>query len=140
MTPLKLVCPTPALARPWRDDISKCLASASLLSGQARLHYRIVAFCAHEVAFLVLLASFSCLGHHENPRRDPVGPVRRRHRTPLTKLSSLRWEATISKCGSLAELQQAVKSNGSSSPCLSGCRSLCWKVCRTDLSWETLRY
>lgn len=30
--------------------------------------------------------------------------------------------------GSLAELQNAVKFNGDSSPCVTGLRSVCWKV------------
>ncbi|KAG8416724.1 hypothetical protein J3458_007287 [Metarhizium acridum] len=40
----------------------------------------------------------------------------------------LRWETTQSHSTSLEELQRAVKNNGSSSPCLSGCRSVCWKI------------
>ncbi|KAM4054704.1 rab-GTPase-TBC domain-containing protein [Hirsutella rhossiliensis] len=36
-----------------------------------------------------------------------------------------RWQAT-SDC--VADLRRAVKDNGPSSPCLSGCRSVCWKT------------
>ncbi|PHH87016.1 hypothetical protein CDD83_9421 [Cordyceps sp. RAO-2017] len=38
-----------------------------------------------------------------------------------------RWQAT-SECGlSVADLQRAVRNDGPSSPCRSGCRSVCWK-------------
>ena len=33
---------------------------------------------------------------------------------------------------SRAELEKAVKYNGDSSPCLTGLRSVCWKVSGTD--------
>ncbi|KAK2594117.1 hypothetical protein QQS21_008172 [Conoideocrella luteorostrata] len=39
-----------------------------------------------------------------------------------------RWRTTQDHCASLDELRRAVKYNGSSSPCLSGCRSVCWKI------------
>ncbi|GAB0132632.1 hypothetical protein EsDP_00001061 [Epichloe bromicola] len=39
-----------------------------------------------------------------------------------------RWQTTQKHSTSLDELRRAVKHNGSSSPCLSGCRSVCWKV------------
>ncbi|OAA67743.1 TBC domain-containing protein [Akanthomyces lecanii RCEF 1005] len=42
--------------------------------------------------------------------------------------TQVRWEATRKHCTSVADLQRAVKSNGPSSPCLSGCRSVCWKT------------
>ncbi|KAF4581880.1 TBC1 domain family member 5 [Ophiocordyceps camponoti-floridani] len=39
-----------------------------------------------------------------------------------------RWKATV-ECGdSLADLQGAVRNNGPASPCLIGCRSVCWKT------------
>lgn len=38
-----------------------------------------------------------------------------------------RWQDTV-KHSSLADLQRAVKFNGPSSPCISGCRSICWKT------------
>ncbi|KAH7162581.1 rab-GTPase-TBC domain-containing protein [Dactylonectria estremocensis] len=39
-----------------------------------------------------------------------------------------RWRETQAQGAHLTDLQHAVKYNGSSSPCLSGCRSLCWKM------------
>ncbi|KAL7822458.1 RabGAP/TBC [Trichoderma gracile] len=39
-----------------------------------------------------------------------------------------RWEATQTHCASLDDLRNAVRHNGPSSPCLSGSRSVCWKV------------
>ncbi|KAK3692381.1 rab-GTPase-TBC domain-containing protein [Podospora appendiculata] len=45
--------------------------------------------------------------------------------------AKLRWEDTVKQTPTLAQLQQAVKSNmpdGLDSPCVSGCRSVCWKV------------
>ncbi|KAK8125356.1 uncharacterized protein PG998_001115 [Apiospora kogelbergensis] len=41
--------------------------------------------------------------------------------------STERWQDTV-KHSSLADLQRAVKFNGPSSPCISGCRSICWKT------------
>ncbi|KAI1821337.1 rab-GTPase-TBC domain-containing protein [Xylaria intraflava] len=45
----------------------------------------------------------------------------------LTDASS-RWQETLKHSSSLAELQRAVKNNGPDSPCISGCRSVCWKA------------
>lgn len=45
-----------------------------------------------------------------------------------TDMDRVRWEATRKHCTSVADLQRAVRGNGPSSPCLSGCRSVCWKV------------
>ncbi|KAI2639719.1 RabGAP/TBC [Hypomontagnella submonticulosa] len=42
--------------------------------------------------------------------------------------STTRWEETLKHSASLADLQRAVKDNSSDSPCISGCRSICWKV------------
>ncbi|OTA95789.1 hypothetical protein M434DRAFT_393431 [Hypoxylon sp. CO27-5] len=42
--------------------------------------------------------------------------------------STTRWQETLKYSTSLADLQQAVKDNGPSSPCISGCRSICWKI------------
>ncbi|KAK5990209.1 TBC1 domain family member 5 [Cladobotryum mycophilum] len=39
-----------------------------------------------------------------------------------------RWQATQNYSASVADLQRAVRYNGPSSPCLSGCRSVCWKI------------
>ncbi|KAK7970441.1 hypothetical protein PG996_001130 [Apiospora saccharicola] len=41
--------------------------------------------------------------------------------------STDRWQETV-KHSSLADLQRAVKFNGPNSPCISGCRSICWKT------------
>ncbi|KAH9898895.1 RabGAP/TBC [Xylariomycetidae sp. FL2044] len=42
--------------------------------------------------------------------------------------SIARWQETLKHSASLADLQQAVKRNGAASPCVSGCRSICWKA------------
>ena len=39
-----------------------------------------------------------------------------------------RWRATQTHSSTLNDLRRAVKDNGSSSPCVSGLRSVCWKV------------
>ncbi|KAI1096319.1 RabGAP/TBC [Rostrohypoxylon terebratum] len=39
-----------------------------------------------------------------------------------------RWQETLKYSTSLRDLQQAVKDNGPNSPCISGCRSVCWKA------------
>ncbi|KAL7923875.1 rab-GTPase-TBC domain-containing protein [Trichoderma austrokoningii] len=56
-----------------------------------------------------------------------------------------RWQATQKHCTSIDDLQNAVRHNGPSSPCLSGNRSVCWKVFLlskdgddTELSWSRL--
>ncbi|KAK1245127.1 hypothetical protein MKX08_004756 [Trichoderma sp. CBMAI-0020] len=56
-----------------------------------------------------------------------------------------RWQATQTHCSSVEDLQNAVRHNGPSSPCLSGNRSVCWKVFllskdgdATELSWSRL--
>ncbi|KAM0463765.1 hypothetical protein ACHAO4_000488 [Trichoderma viride] len=41
-----------------------------------------------------------------------------------------RWQATQTHCSSVEDLQNAVRHNGPSSPCLSGNRSVCWKLLR----------
>jgi TBC1 domain family member 5 len=46
---------------------------------------------------------------------------------PLTE-SKLRWDETLKASASFADLQRAVKFNGPNSPCVAGCRSVCWKV------------
>ncbi|KAG5951030.1 hypothetical protein E4U53_003907 [Claviceps sorghi] len=48
-----------------------------------------------------------------------------------------RWQTTQKHSASLDELQHAVRYNGSSSPCLSGCRSVCWKVRAKQKSHES---
>ncbi|KAI1464665.1 RabGAP/TBC [Daldinia caldariorum] len=42
--------------------------------------------------------------------------------------STTRWQETLKHSTSLAGLQRAVRDNGPSSPCISGCRSICWKI------------
>ncbi|KAI0024792.1 RabGAP/TBC [Xylariomycetidae sp. FL0641] len=42
--------------------------------------------------------------------------------------ATTRWQETLKHSSSLAELQQAVKNNGADSPCIVGCRSVCWKA------------
>ncbi|KAK3357498.1 rab-GTPase-TBC domain-containing protein [Lasiosphaeria hispida] len=42
--------------------------------------------------------------------------------------TKLRWEETLQHGPSIANLQRAVKFNGPASPCLAGCRSVCWRA------------
>ncbi|CAN8097054.1 unnamed protein product [Discula destructiva] len=42
--------------------------------------------------------------------------------------SKTRWEETLKQSTSFPDLQRAVKFNGPSSPCVAGCRSVCWKA------------
>ncbi|KAI1393709.1 RabGAP/TBC [Hypoxylon trugodes] len=42
--------------------------------------------------------------------------------------STTRWQETLKYSASLADLQQAIKNKGPNSPCISGCRSICWKA------------
>ncbi|KAI0887274.1 RabGAP/TBC [Annulohypoxylon maeteangense] len=42
--------------------------------------------------------------------------------------ATIRWQETLKYSTSLTDLQRAVKDNGPSSPCISGCRSICWKA------------
>ncbi|KAF7563804.1 hypothetical protein G7046_g309 [Stylonectria norvegica] len=56
-----------------------------------------------------------------------------------------RWKETQIQAGTLAELQKAVRYNGPSSPCLTGCRSVCWKTFllsreSTETSWSQFLY
>ncbi|KAK1768622.1 RabGAP/TBC [Phialemonium atrogriseum] len=46
---------------------------------------------------------------------------------PLSETKS-RWEETLKHSSSFVSLQRAIKFNGLESPCLSGCRSVCWKT------------
>ncbi|ODA82773.1 hypothetical protein RJ55_01282 [Drechmeria coniospora] len=51
-----------------------------------------------------------------------------------------RWDATNKSGSSVADLRRAVEENGPLSPCLSGCRSICWKAFllsreAPDVSW-----
>ncbi|KAI0527781.1 rab-GTPase-TBC domain-containing protein [Xylaria bambusicola] len=55
--------------------------------------------------------------------------------------ASARWQETLKHSSSLADLQRAVKHNASDSPCIVGCRSVCWKAfllnqtTLTDSNW-----
>lgn len=42
--------------------------------------------------------------------------------------SKTRWDETLKQSSSFPDLQRAVKFNGPASPCVSGCRSVCWKA------------
>ncbi|KAI1502734.1 rab-GTPase-TBC domain-containing protein [Biscogniauxia marginata] len=42
--------------------------------------------------------------------------------------ATARWQETLKHSSSLAHLQRAVKEDGPASPCISGCRSICWKA------------
>ncbi|KAI0542298.1 rab-GTPase-TBC domain-containing protein [Xylaria digitata] len=42
--------------------------------------------------------------------------------------ASSRWQETLKHSSSLADLRRAVKDNGPDSPCIAGCRSVCWKA------------
>jgi TBC1 domain family protein 5 len=39
-----------------------------------------------------------------------------------------RWHETLKHSSSFVDLQRAVKFNGPTSPCVAGCRSVCWKA------------
>ncbi|KAI1417575.1 RabGAP/TBC [Hypoxylon sp. FL1857] len=54
--------------------------------------------------------------------------------------STTRWLETLKHSASLADLQQAVKDNGPSSPCISGCRSICWKIFLLNQSTDTANW
>ncbi|KAI0480846.1 RabGAP/TBC [Xylariaceae sp. FL0804] len=42
--------------------------------------------------------------------------------------ATIRWQETLEHSSSLGDLQQAVAHNGPASPCVAGCRSVCWKA------------
>ncbi|KAI0840447.1 RabGAP/TBC [Hypoxylon sp. FL0890] len=54
--------------------------------------------------------------------------------------STTRWQETLKHSASLADLQQAVRENGPNSPCISGCRSICWKIFLLDQSTDTTNW
>ncbi|CAM1505525.1 Fc.00g111620.m01.CDS01 [Cosmosporella sp. VM-42] len=63
---------------------------------------------------------------------------------PLEETLS-RWQDTQAHAANLADLQRAVRYNGPTSPCISGCRSLCWKTFllstpSSSLSWAQILY
>jgi TBC1 domain family member 5 len=58
-------------------------------------------------------------------------------------LNRARWAETLRHSDTFADLQRAVKSNGTESPCLAGLRSICWRVFvllreRDPASWLSL--
>ncbi|RYC61185.1 hypothetical protein CHU98_g5016 [Xylaria longipes] len=61
----------------------------------------------------------------EITRRHAISPTDRMR--SLADASS-RWQETLKHSSSLADLQRATRDNGSGSPCISGCRSVCWKA------------
>ncbi|KAI2630730.1 RabGAP/TBC [Hypoxylon sp. NC1633] len=54
--------------------------------------------------------------------------------------SNARWQETLKHGASLADLQRAVKDNGPNSPCISGCRSICWKAFLLNLTTDTANW
>ncbi|KAI0909811.1 rab-GTPase-TBC domain-containing protein [Ustulina deusta] len=51
--------------------------------------------------------------------------------------ASSRWQETLKHSSSLADLQRAVRDNGPDSPCIAGCRSVCWKAFLLDQTTHT---
>ncbi|KAJ4141121.1 hypothetical protein NW768_000328 [Fusarium equiseti] len=51
-----------------------------------------------------------------------------------------RWRETQSQGAHLGDLRRAVQYNGPSSPCISGCRSLCWKTFLLSTAAEGLSW
>ncbi|KAL6924813.1 hypothetical protein ACHAP8_000811 [Fusarium lateritium] len=51
-----------------------------------------------------------------------------------------RWRETQSQGAHLGDLRHAVRENGPSSPCVSGCRSLCWKTFLLSTAAEGLSW
>ena len=96
--------------------------------------------------FVSSILTFHRRPHHENPRRADVSRTHRGCLSPHISdiytdveahATRTRWRETQSHSANLAELRRAVRYNGPSSPCVSGCRSVCWKVSsRTNLSAE----
>ncbi|KAF4965030.1 hypothetical protein FSARC_7124 [Fusarium sarcochroum] len=53
---------------------------------------------------------------------------------------SSRWRETQAQGAHLGDLRRAVRYNGPSSPCISGCRSLCWKTFLLSTTAEGLSW
>ncbi|KAI1030880.1 hypothetical protein LB503_012310 [Fusarium chuoi] len=51
-----------------------------------------------------------------------------------------RWRETQSQGAHLGNLRRAVRYNGPASPCISGCRSLCWKTFLLSTAAEGLSW
>ncbi|KAL9571266.1 hypothetical protein ACKAV7_004604 [Fusarium commune] len=58
----------------------------------------------------------------------------------LASLRSSRWRETQSQGAHLGDLRRAVRYNGPASPCISGCRSLCWKTFLLSTAAEGLSW
>ncbi|KAF5592081.1 TBC1 domain protein [Fusarium subglutinans] len=58
----------------------------------------------------------------------------------LVPLRSSRWRETQSQGAHLGDLRRAVRYNGPESPCISGCRSLCWKTFLLSTAAEGLSW
>ncbi|KAI1143837.1 RabGAP/TBC [Hypoxylon sp. FL0543] len=54
--------------------------------------------------------------------------------------STTRWQETLKHSASLEDLRRAVSDNGPSSPCISGCRSVCWKIFLLNQSTDTTNW
>ncbi|KAI0603025.1 rab-GTPase-TBC domain-containing protein [Biscogniauxia sp. FL1348] len=54
--------------------------------------------------------------------------------------ATARWQETLKHSSSLAELQQAVKEDGPASPCILGCRSICWKAFLLNQTANTINW
>ncbi|KAI8635067.1 RabGAP/TBC [Xylariaceae sp. FL1651] len=54
--------------------------------------------------------------------------------------ASSRWQETLKHSSSLADLQRAVKDNGPDSPCIAGCRSVCWKAFLLNATTHTTNW
>ncbi|KAI0871186.1 rab-GTPase-TBC domain-containing protein [Hypoxylon argillaceum] len=52
----------------------------------------------------------------------------------------VRWQETLKHSSSLADLQRAVKDNSRQSPCISGCRSVCWKAFLLNQTTDTTNW
>lgn len=87
----------------------------------------------------VVCLSIAVARHHETSSRGPVSfwPPPRPARSDVTLVLTRpmcvcreRWRETVKHGDAVADLKRAVRYNGESSPCVSGCRSVCWKVGR----------
>ncbi|KAI0857251.1 rab-GTPase-TBC domain-containing protein [Xylaria cubensis] len=54
--------------------------------------------------------------------------------------ASSRWQETLKHSSSLADLQRATKDNGLGSPCVLGCRSVCWKAFLLNQTTDTVNW
>ncbi|KAI0200419.1 rab-GTPase-TBC domain-containing protein [Astrocystis sublimbata] len=54
--------------------------------------------------------------------------------------ASARWQDTLKHSSSLADLQRATRDAGDASPCISGCRSVCWKAFLLNQTTDTVNW